>query len=129
MQKHINITRVEILTGRMRVDVTLSEPYCSTPQLAQKLVKEYPGIQTHACKNAEGKTFGCVMDHTSLAHVLEHIIVHLQATRECDKSVVFAGNTRWINQKEGRAHIEVSFNDDLVALASLKKAVAFLNEN
>ena len=80
--------------------------------------------------NDEGDTFAAVMDHTSIPHLLEHLVIDLQtqaAQEVSDENAVFVGTTEWIDEFAGRARIEVSFTDDLVALRAFRDATAFLN--
>ncbi len=77
--------------------------------------------------NEEGDTFAAVMDHTSLPHLLEHLVIDMQAQAVSDANAVFVGTTEWIDEFAGRARIEVSFTDDLVALRAFRDAIAFLN--
>ena len=77
--------------------------------------------------NEEGDTFAAVMDHTSLPHLLEHLVIDMQAQAVSDENAVFVGTTEWIDEFAGRARIEVSFTDDLVALRAFRDAIAFLN--
>lgn len=41
---------------------------------------------------------------------------------------VFMGTTEWTDERAGRARIQISFADDLVALRAIRDAVDFLNE-
>ncbi len=41
---------------------------------------------------------------------------------------VFVGTTEWTDEAAGRARIEVSFLDDLVALRAFRDAIAFLGD-
>lgn len=77
----INVEKVTVLTGRLSVLVRVAPgmPRTSTPQLAAQLRERFPTLPSHACVNDVGETFGCVMGATSLPHVLEHLVIDLQA--------------------------------------------------
>lgn len=88
-----------------------------------------------------------MIDHTSLPHLLEHLVIDFQtraAVRRGDGAeagsaaayadagsaldAVFVGTTEWTDEAAGRARIEVSFLDDLVALRAFRDAIAFLGD-
>lgn len=142
------VERMTVKTGRLVCDVIVAPhaPRMTNPELAARIREAFPDIERHACVNDEGDTFGVVLDHTSLPHVLEHLVIDLQAhaqeehhgethassavtpaqhsTRARD---VFVGTTTWTDRRTGKAHIEVSFTDDLVALRAFRDATHFLN--
>lgn len=104
-------------------------PRLTNPLLAARLCATFPDLPRHACVNDEGDTFAAVMGHTSLPHMLEHLVVDLQLRAESlDSEMVFVGTTEWTDSFSGRARIEVNFTDDMVALRCFRDAVAFLNE-
>ena len=78
---------------------------------------------------SEYPAFGDVMRETSVPHLLEHIIIDEQVRDESTPPhAVLVGTTAWLDEREGRARIEVNFTDDLVALRALREAVVFVNE-
>ncbi len=104
-------------------------PRLTNPLLAARICATFPDLPRHACVNDEGDTFAAVMGHTSLPHMLEHLVVDLQSQAEpLDSEMVFVGTTEWADSFSGRARIEVNFTDDMVALRCFRDAVAFLNE-
>lgn len=127
-------------------------PRSTTPELTARVRAAFPDVPSHACVNGEGDTFAAVMERTSLPHLLEHLVISLQvrAAAEAERrpsaaeasaaparsaasdgaaahGVVFVGTTEWVDEPAGRARIEVSFADDLVALRAFRDAVDFLN--
>lgn len=157
----LSIERLTVRSDRIICDVALAPdaPRFATPRLASRIRAAFPDVARHACVNDEGDTFAAVMDHTSLPHVLEHLVISLQV-RAADEAAtmrgmdwdvgaatwssaedrssaaapraageaVFVGTTEWANEASGRARIEVSFTDDLVALRAFRDAVRFLND-
>lgn len=104
-------------------------PRLTTPLLAARVCATFPDLPLHACVNDEGDTFAAVMGHTSLPHMLEHLVVDLQSrAAPADSETVFVGTTEWTDSFSGRARIEVNFTDDMVALRCFRDAVTFLNE-
>ena len=114
--------------GRIGCDVALAAqaPRTTDPVLAARVCASFPNLPRHACVNGAGDTFGAVMEATSLPHLLEHLVIDLQTQASPDTAYV--GITRWTDENAGRAHIEVSFTDDLVALRAFRDAARFLNE-
>ena len=93
--------------------------------------------------NKKGTTFAAVMNRTSVPHLLEHLIVYLQVQaidvlawqneqkgnihKETDADVIITGTTQWCRGDEFLAQVNVSFTDDLIALAACNKALEYLN--
>lgn len=74
----------------VRTSLTASDPCTQTnSQLINALLVRYPTLLHHACVNDEGDTFAAVADHTSLPHLLEHLVIALQVESEITNS---AGN-------------------------------------
>ena len=136
----IVIERLTVRADRVVCDVVLcpGAPRLTSPPLMARICSAYPNLPRHACVNDEGDTFGAVMDRTSLPHVLEHLVIDLQAQAAARQTAnqenapgvvdaVFVGTTEWTDIFAGRARIEVSFTDDLSALRAFRDATRFLN--
>ncbi len=170
-QKHLNIMRSQqianaeivcierIVVKRDRITCFVCFPYpnmrYTTPHVAEALLQRLPNLSHHACVNECGNTFGAVIKHTSLPHVLEHLVIDVQvgvemshvqhtgealctgkpfAKKDCwsgDKNALdaslYVGISEWIDENTGSARIEFSFIDDLVALRALRDAADILN--
>ena len=126
----LSVERIAVREGIVVCDVVRSPaaPARTTPELAADIERACPGISRHACVNGEGDTFAAVIDHTSLAHVLEHLVVHLQVRSEPPGSTAtFLGTTEPLDAEGRRFRVEVSFRDDLVVLRALREALDLLN--
>ena len=123
------IERLTVRADRLVCDVALASgaPHRTSPQLMERVCAAYPHVPRHACVNDEGDTFAAVMNGTSLPHLLEHLVIDLQTQAAARRDAVFVGTTEWTDECAGRARIEVSFIDDLVALRAFRDAIAFLN--
>lgn len=124
------IERLTVRAGRLVCDVAVAPGAArmTSPQLAERIRAAFPNVARHACVNDEGPTFGAVMDHTSLPHLLEHLVIDLQtAAAPPDCETVFVGTTEWTDELSGKARIQVNFTDDLVALRCFLDAADFLN--
>ncbi|MGI6105828.1 MAG: cyanophycin synthetase family protein [Raoultibacter sp.] len=100
----------------------------TSPELIRGLSSDFPGLGKHTCKNAYGPTFAAVMENTSIPHLLEHLVIDLQAAQCRQSAEIFVGTSEWIDEQAGRACIEVSFTDDLNALRAFRDAISILNK-
>ena len=101
----------------------------TTPEIAERLQEEVPHILNHACLNEVGPTFGAVAQNTSMPHVLEHVVIALQAQQESLHAygTTYVGKTYWVDRDKRMACVEVNYVDDFVALESFTKAAALLD--
>ena len=125
----VAVTDIRVRADRLVLTVQLAEgaPRETTSELADALVSAVPTLPAHACVNDRGSTFGAVLAKTPLPHVLEHLIIDAQARAAAPATPTFVGTTTWLSREAGIARVEVSYIDDLVALASVKQALATLN--
>ena len=125
----IQVRLITVKTGRLACDIAIPDQRHrhTTPRLAAFAQGHYPDLPEHACVNARGRTFGDVMEHTSTAHLLEHVAISLQTRASRDADAVFAGTTEWLDEAAGLARVEISFIDDLEALRAFNEATRFLN--
>ncbi len=129
--KPIVVERVAVSEGRLSILVRMAPnaPRNVESQLLQAALAKYPSLPFHACVNDKGSAFADVMCETSVPHLLEHLIIDEQVRDErTPQNAVLVGTTEWLDERKGRARIEVNFTDDLVALRALREAVAFVNE-
>lgn len=128
----ISIDRIIVDKGRMTALVSLPvQDAYSTPERMRLVLAEYPRLQRHSCVNSKGPTFADVMNETSWAHVLEHLVIDLQVSAHQQAGDVrdpwFVGNTQWVDKASGKARVQVNFFDDFIAMRSFRDAVRFLN--
>lgn len=125
----VSISSVVVKRGRLMCEVKASDRRIryTNSEVARRALECYPSLSHHACVNAEGRTFGFVISHTSIAHLLEHLVIELQTQASADPSAVFVGTSEWVDEAAGVARVEVSFCDDLQALRALNDALDFIN--
>lgn len=141
----VKVLKLDVYPGHLVCQVQFASTVerRTTPKLIKRVLKRFPNLPNHACVNERANTFGAVINETPLPHLLEHIIVdvqvqmqtemygdnrvsaHKKPTGSCNGTIV--GTSEWLNETSGIARIDVSFVDDLTALAALKAAVDFLN--
>ena len=139
----LSVERIVVKRDRLVCDVRVApdSPRQVTPALAEAVHRRFPQVESHACVNEAGDTFGAVLDHAGLPHLLEHLAIQLQAEAwesaaraeaqnrsDAQRADAFVGITEWVDREEGTARIQLSYQDDLAALKALRDAVAFANE-
>lgn len=126
----VAVTGIRVRRDRMVLTVRLGPdvPRETTPELANALASAVPTLPAHACVNDRGSTFGAVIAATSLPHALEHLIIDAQVRASAPASPTFVGTTTWLDREAGLARIEISYLDDIVALAAVKRALSILND-
>lgn len=127
--KVFNVGRITVKQDRIVFEVqvsNLSYRYTNT-HLIEKVCTQLPHLFAHTCKNSQGPTFAAVMKHTSLPHLLEHMIIELQAKNAADTTELYVGTSEWVDEQAGLARIEVSFADDLDALRAFHSAIAIID--
>ncbi|ACV23628.1 Uncharacterised protein [Slackia heliotrinireducens] len=131
------IVRPERIIANVRV--THARFAITTPQLLEEVLKRYPRLMQHACINDVGPTFAAVADHTSLPHLLEHMVIEDQVAHHAEVGIPdelaeqgvtsgkFLGATRWTDRDALTARVEVSYLDDRAALRAFRDAIRCLN--
>lgn len=125
------VEHVRVRADRIEATVRVADPrYRMTDAaLTRRVLARCPSLAHHACRNDEGPLFSAVMDHTSVPHLLEHLVIDAQTRAARDAHRVFVGTTQWRADDETLALVSVSFEDDLAALSALRDAVARLNDD
>ena len=130
MEARLEVGTICVKPGKLTCEVTISPVHdaYSSPAIAQALVQARPKLLQHTCKNKKGYSFAAVIEHTSLAHVFEHVAIDYQVEYAPENSVFqFVGTTEWADKSAGRSLVTLNFEDDLQALRALKSAQALLN--
>lgn len=124
----MRVEKVIITYGRMRVIAAFedNERRYTDSEIATRALTAYPKLGVHSCINSKGPTFASVIGCTSIAHLIEHLMIAEQSAMAAEKGVedvTFVGNTHWIDEDRGLAEIQVSFIDDLDAAKALSDAL------
>jgi hypothetical protein len=92
------------------------------PGSAERVLRELPGMKGHRCENDAGLGFRHEVRDTELAHLVEHAALEVMAL--AGSPVDLHGSTRWDFAKDGPGvfRVAVAYDDDLVALGSLRAA-------
>lgn len=126
----LRVGSIRVRADRIEIQVGVqSEKYAYTDKaLMQRVLENYPSLALHACRNHKGTLFSDVMNDTSIPHLLEHMVVDGQTRAARDEQRIFTGTTQWDTRDRLKAHVVVSYEDDLVALRVLNECVSYLNE-
>lgn len=101
----------------------------SNEVFAQALLLERPKLALHKCKNSNGDMLTDTINHTSLAHIFEHIVIDLQVeSAPQDSTFAFLGTTEWTSSDHTHAQVQCNFQDDILAISACKDALALLNK-
>lgn len=127
MADSLRITRVQVRRDRLICTVQMGEgaPRQMNSLLAEKVLQDFPTLTQHICANDQGVRLTDVLADTSIPHVLEHLAVDYQA-KACPDGV-FVGTTEWLDAAAGTARVELSFQNDLSALAAVRAAAEYLS--
>ena len=129
MDDPIQVRSITVRTGRLVCEVAITDERFryTTPRIAALCEGHYPDLPHHACVNDVDRTFGAVMEATSVPHLLEHLAISEQVRSSEGVSSTFIGTTEWLDEGAGLARVEIGFLDDLVALRAFTEATRFLN--
>jgi hypothetical protein len=125
------IDRVDVADGRLEAVVRVSDPaYLRTsavPGLPDRLLSVLPGLERHRCENDAHRRFRDELADTETPHLLEHVSEELMALAGSPRWL--KGETVWDFGRDGRGvfHLVLAYDDDLVALGSLKEGSAIVD--
>lgn len=85
-----------------------------------------PGLRGHRCDNDDGRSFIAELPDTELAHLLEHAALEVMAL--AGSPATMRGDTSWDFARDGRGvfRVRVAYDDDRVAIGSLRVAEAIV---
>ena len=129
----MRLSRICVRGARIEANVLVASAFrYTTPAIARRICEKFPRLPRHTCVNDAGPTFGAVIDHTPLPHLLEHLVIDLQVANEkCDtlsECFTYVGTTQWLDEEAGLARVEVNYADDLGALRAFRDALRAINE-
>ena len=135
MTAPINIINIHVKRYRIIIYIECSKNalYCNE-WLAKKILKDFPSLSSHLCKNDNELDFIDNLKRASIPHIFEHLIIDSQVShfKDTKNKVEVFGISKWENSLKNdgykRARIEVSFIDDCVALNSVFECLNYLNK-
>jgi hypothetical protein len=97
------------------------------PGLASAALEALPGLKGHRCRNSARLGFAKELEDTELAHLVEHATLEIMAMAGSPDTL--HGATKWDFDGDGPGafRVSIAWDDDLVALGSLRCACALVD--
>jgi hypothetical protein len=125
---------VEILfydTNKVKLVVEMPDPErCTTasaPHIPRSLFRLFPHLAHHKCHNGNGYSFQREAMATEVPHLLEHLIIELQA--QAQHHEVLKGETQWNWRVDPRGtfHVHLEYRNEQLVLAAIRLAERVVN--
>ena len=127
---NIEVKSITVNKSNIVCIVNFPKQKFSDEYLKNALLKIRPTLKDHKCKNSLSKNFEDILDETSLAHILEHLIIDMQiecATQSGILNQTILGTSEWLDKDLGTAKIKVDYFDDVVAIKCIKDSAKLLS--
>jgi hypothetical protein len=122
--------RPEIRRIKLTVEMPDPDRYLTSqvPHLPRRLFRLMPRLGKHTCHNDAGKTFRQECRETEIPHLFEHLIIELQLQAQQNPDDFLSGETEWnwTVDPRGRYHVTVDYENELLAVASIRLAARIL---
>lgn len=119
---------------RIKMIVQMPDPnrYLTSqvPHLPRLLLRLLPRLGQHTCHNDLGCSFRKECRRTEIPHLFEHLILELQLQAQQNPDDYLSGETEWNWQIDPRGlyHVSVDYDNELLAVASIRLAERIINE-
>ena len=117
--------------AKLVVEIPETEAYTTqeVPRIPRILFKLFPHMATQRCHNEAGYSFRREAQATEIPHLFEHLIIEIQDQVRRGMGVPFAGETQWnwTIDPRGRFYVTVDYDNEIVALASIRLAERVIN--
>lgn len=92
------------------------------PHLTRRLFRALPSLAAHTCHNNQGVSFREECQRTEIPHLLEHLVLELQALAE--PTDYLHGETEWDWRVDPRGFftVTVSYRNELLVIGAVKLA-------
>ncbi|GAB4452677.1 MAG: hypothetical protein OHK0029_04040 [Armatimonadaceae bacterium] len=118
---------------RIKLIVQMPDPdrflTSQVPHLPRLLFRLLPRLGSHTCHNDYGHSFRRECRETEIPHVFEHLIIELQLLAQQNPEDRLSGETEWNWQIDPRGfyHVSVDYENELLAIASIRLAERIIN--
>ena len=125
------IERVEVcphhIDALVRVLDTALARTSAVPGLPERALELLPGLARHTCENGTARGVAAELADTETPHLFEHVVVECMALAGSPRDL--RAETSWDFERDGRGvyHVRLAYDDDLVALASIKGAADIID--
>ena len=125
---------VEILFydgNKVKLVVEMPDPdRCTTesaPHLPRSLFRLFPHLAHHRCHNGNGYSFRREAKATEVPHLLEHLIIELQAQAQHHDQIKGETQWNWRVDPRGTFHVIVEYENEQLVLAAIRLAERIVN--
>ena len=118
---------------KMIVEIPETEAFSTmhAPNMPRLLFKMFPYLAAQRCYNENGHSFRREANSTEIPHLFEHLLLEIQkqVRRGIYADVSISGETEWnwLIDPRGRFHVTVGYDNEIVALASVRLAERIMN--
>ncbi|MDR3709176.1 MAG: hypothetical protein P4L33_12815 [Capsulimonadaceae bacterium] len=118
---------------KLTVEIPETEAYLTThaPNMPRILFRMFPYLAAQRCFNEQGHSFRREALATEIPHLFEHLLLEIQkqVRRGIYADVSISGETEWnwSIDPRGRFHVTVGYDNEIVALASVRLAERIIN--
>jgi hypothetical protein len=99
------------------------------PRIPRIVFKLFPHMASQRCYNDAGASFRREAHATEIPHLFEHLILEIQDQVRRGVGQPFAGETQWnwTIDPRGRFYVTVDYDNEIVALGSIRLAERVIN--
>ncbi|HEY3328785.1 MAG TPA: hypothetical protein VGK19_02095 [Capsulimonadaceae bacterium] len=123
----------ESLKVKLTVEIPDTDAYLTThaPNMPRILFRMFPYLAAQRCFNDQGNSFRREALATEIPHLFEHLLLEIQkqVRRGIYADTAISGETEWnwSIDPRGRFHVTVGYDNEIVALASVRLAERIIN--
>src|SRR3569833_2543425 len=125
---------VEVLfygSNKVKLVVEMPDPdRCTTdaaPHVPLSLFRPFPHLALHKCHNGNGYSFRREAMATEVPHLLEHLIIELQAQAQNHGGQKGETQWNWRVDPRGTFHVHVEYENEQLVLAAIPLAERIVN--
>jgi len=117
----LEILRIAFEGDKVQITLRMSEPFNTRdkPHLARGLFRMLPRLKKHRCYNEGNLSFQREAASTEIAHLLEHLVLELQAVTLCGRGIRGVTYWNWREEPTGQFHIDIDAPHPGVALGAV----------
>jgi hypothetical protein len=120
----LKILHISFEDQKTKIILSMGRPFNTSekPHLARGLFRMLPRLKKHRCYNDGNLTFQREAAATEIAHLLEHLVLELQAVTLCGRGIRGVTYWNWKEEPTGHFHVDVDCPHPGVALGAIRLA-------
>ncbi|NLC59413.1 MAG: hypothetical protein GX774_21450 [Armatimonadetes bacterium] len=117
----MEILRIAFEEEKLKITLRMAEPFNTRdkPHLARGLFRLLPRLKKHRCFNDGNLSFQREAAATEIAHLMEHLVLELQAVTLCGRGIRGVTYWNWREEPMGQFHVDVDAPHTAVALGAV----------